>query len=258
MSTRLGLVLVRALIAAGSIGAAPPAASDASDMSVTWLTGRIYLVEDTHFDATNSLFYIGDSSVTVVGATWTPDTAKELAARVRSLTDLPIREVIDTSPDPEWSGGNAYWRDAGTEVVAATVTCDELSRTWSLTVAEVRLSHPGYPQLPLASPTKCLPSQFGLQNGAVRAYYLGPSHTRADIFVYFPKEEVLDAGSILKPFLGNMAKANVEEYPKTLRKLQDLRLNIRMIISGHWSAVHGPDLVDHYLDLLVRSRPAVK
>jgi hypothetical protein len=52
----------------------------------------------------------------------------------------------------------------------------------------------------------------------VRGFYLGPSHTQADIFVYFPKEKVLDAGSILKEQLGNMAKADVVEYPRTARR----------------------------------------
>jgi hypothetical protein len=47
-----------------------------------------------------------------------------------------------------------------------------------------------------------------------------------------------------------MAKANVEAYPTTLHKLQDLRLSIRMIIAGHWSAVHGPDLVERYLEMM--------
>jgi metallo-beta-lactamase class B len=191
-------------------------------------------------------------SVTVMGASWTPDTAKELAARIRELTALPVREVIDISPDPEWSGGNAYWKSTGAEVVAVRVTCDALARTWDARVKDIQTHQPAYPSLPLAAPTRCPSDQFELQNGDVQVFYLGPSHTAADVFVYFPKEEVLDAGSILKPFLGNMATANVEAYPNTLHKLQALHLHIRMIVAGHWSAVHGPDLVDHYLDLLKR------
>lgn len=226
-------------------------------MAVSWLTGRLYLVEDEHFVGTNSLVYIGKSSVTVVGATWTPETAKDLAASIRSFTTLPVRDVVDTSPDPEWSGGNAYWKSIGAEIVAAEPTCHALSRTWSATVEDFRKLHPAYPKLPLVAPTKCLPNRFELQNGDVRAFYLGPSHTAADIFVYFPSEKVLDAGSILKPFLGNMAKANVSDYAATLHKLEKLRLDMRMIISGHWSAVHGPDLIDRYLRLLAGAKPLV-
>lgn len=225
-------------------------------MSVSWLTGALYLVEDDHFVATNSLVYIGKSSVTVVGATWTPDTARDLADAVRQITPLPIREAIDTSPDPEWSGGNAYWKSIGADVVAAQVTCDALARTWSATVADFQKVSAGYPTLPLVSPARCYPDRFDLQNGSIQVYYLGPSHTAADVFVYFPNEQVLDAGSILKPFLGNMAKANIQAYPVTLHKLQGLHLAIRMIVSGHWSAVHGPDLIERYLDLLTGSKPA--
>lgn len=233
-----------------AVTVAPAAAAEPSDITVEWLTGALYLVDDPHFDPTNSLVYIGKTSVTVAGATWTPDTAKDLAARIRELTALPIREVIDTSPDPEWSGGNAYWKSIGANVVAAQVTCDTLARTWSATVQSERTYFPAYPSLPLAAPTQCYPSRFDLQDGHVQVFYLGPSHTAADVFVYFPREQVLDAGSIVKPFLGNMAKADVEAYPDTLHKLQELHLPIRMIVSGHWSAVHGPDLVAHYLGLL--------
>jgi metallo-beta-lactamase class B len=244
----LASVLIAVLRPEGS------AAAEAPDISMSWLTGGIYLVEDRHFVATNSLVYIGTSSVTVIGATWTPDTARQLAGLIRSFTRLPITEVLDTSPDPEWSGGNAYWRQTGATVIAARATCLALARTWRTTVERFRASHPEYPSLTLTAPTKCESNRFALQHGAVRALYLGPSHTSADIFAYFPNEKVLDAGSILKPFLGNMTNANIEQYPKTLKKLQGSHLDIRMIVSGHWSPVHGPDLVDRYLKLLAESR----
>ena len=104
--------------------------------------------------------------------------------------------------------------------------------------------------MPLILPTKTYPANFKVENGDIEAFYLGPSHNADDIFVYFPKEKVLYAGSILKERLGNLAFANLEEYPKTLRKLQQLHLEINSIISGHWSAVHGPELVDQYLAML--------
>jgi metallo-beta-lactamase class B len=240
------------MVAAVGTGLSSKAAALPATISVEWLTGDLYLVEDSHFVSTNSLIYIGPKQVTVVGATWTPDTAKELASRIGKLTPLPIREVIDTSPDPEWAGGNAYWRSIGAEIVTAQVTCDALARTWEATVKDTQTRRPTYPNLPLVAPTRCYGDEFSLQGGKIRVFYLGPSHTTADLFVYFPREQVLDAGSILKPFLGNLAKADVREYPITLRKLQRLRLPIRMIIAGHWSAVHGPDLVEHYLDLLAK------
>jgi len=239
------------LVFSGLVAAAP---AEEGGISVKQLSGPIYLVTDDHYDnTTNSLIYVGQSYVTVIGASWTPDTAKALAGQIRLISHLPIREVIDTSPDPEWAGGNRYWSSIGARVHAIDVTYNLLERTWTTTVAACRKNHPTYPQVPLALPTDRHTGDFDLENGRIRAFYLGPSHTAGDIFVYFPKERVLDAGSILKEQLGNMAKADVAEYPKTLHKLQELHLPIDVVISGHWSAVHGPELIDRYLRLLSRA-----
>jgi metallo-beta-lactamase class B len=99
-------------------------------------------------------------------------------------------------------------------------------------------------------PTKTYGADFTLENGDIRGLYLGPSQNVDDIFVYFPKQKVLYAGSILKEHLGSLAFANLEEYPKTLEKLRQLHLEIDKIISGHWSAVPGSGLIDEYLVML--------
>jgi metallo-beta-lactamase class B len=243
--------MLLAFLAGG--GAMARATAEAAPISVEWLTGSIYLVKDSNFIPTNSLVYVGARDVTVVGASWTPETARQLDEVIHSVVDLPIGEVVVTSPDPEWAGGSAYWKSIGARIVTVQATCDALARTWDATVKDTQTRQPAYPTLPLVPPTWCGPDRFSLQDGKIDVFYLGPSHTVADIFVYFPDEQVLDAGSILKPFLGNMAKADVSAYPDTLRRLQNLKLPIRMIIAGHWSAVHGPDLVDHYLGLLANA-----
>jgi metallo-beta-lactamase class B len=240
-----------ALLLAGPLHAARAQTPAPSNVSISWLTGSIYLVEDEAFDImTNSLVYVGRSQVTVIGASWTPETAKLVADQIKQITPLPITEVIDTSPDPEWSGGNGYWKTVGAKVLAIEITARLLQNTWRTTVADFRQSHPSYPDEPPVLPTEVHSGDFQLQDGDIRCFYLGPSHTAGDIFVYFPKERVLDAGSILKEHLGNMAKADVKAYPLTLHRLEALRLDTNMIVSGHWSPVHGPDLIEHYLELL--------
>lgn len=227
------------------------------ELSLQRLTGPIYLVVDPHYVSTNSLVYVGPESVTVVGATWTPDTAQELARRIKRVTDRPITAVIDTSPDPEWSGGNAYWKGIGAKILAVKATDDLLEATWTERDRRARKNHAGYPILPLVPPTAVMPDRFELQHGDLQAFYLGPTHTAGDIFVYFPREQVLDAGSILKPHLGNLADADLRAYPNTLHRLQGMHLRIRTIIAGHWSAAHGPGLIDRYLGMLQEHARAV-
>jgi beta-lactamase class A len=247
------LVIARIARAAydAAVGAGSSAVhSEPAEISLQRLRGPVYLVVDPHYASTNSVIYIGPKSVTVIGATYTPQTAGELAARIKRVTMAPITEVIDTSPDPEWSGGNAYWKDIGAKIFALKPTYDLLKNTWADRNRRAQTNHPGYPDLPLVLPTEVFPQHFELQDGNVRAFYLGPSHTPGDIFVYFPREQVLDAGSIVKEHLGNLADANLSEYPKTLERLKMMQLKIKIIVAGHWSAVHGPDLIDRYLSML--------
>jgi len=219
-------------------------------ISIYPLIDSIYVAEDSHYAKTNYAVYVGASSVTIVGAGWSPETAELLAQEIKKVTDKPVKDVILPDHDPEYAGGISYWKRSGANVVSTALTEETLKTDWTKAVDFMRKHFPSYPNLPLILPTKTYEADFTLENGNIQGVYLGPSHNEDDIFVFFPKEKVLFAGSILKEHLGNLAFANLEEYPKTLQKLQKLRLDIDKIISGHWSAVHGPELIDEYLGML--------
>ncbi len=219
-------------------------------VSIYPLIGSIYVAEDSHYAKTNYAVYIGAASVTVIGAGWSPDTAELLAREIRKVTDKPVSDVILPDHDPEYAGGSSYWKHIGANIIATELTEQVLKRDWAKAGDFTRKYFPTYPSVPLVLPTKTYRADFALANGAIHGFYLGPSHNADDIFVYFPTEKVLYAGSIVKEHLGNLAFANLEEYPKTLQKLQQLHLEIDKIIAGHWSAVHGPELIDQYLAML--------
>jgi metallo-beta-lactamase class B len=207
-------------------------------------------VEDEFYAKENSMVYVGDTSVTVIGATWTPNTAKQLVTEIRKISSAPITEVIDTNYHPDRAGGNAYFKAIGTEIVATEITQEQMVRGWDDVIQFTRSAFPAYPALPLVLPDKIVNSDFTLQDGRIRGIYLGPSHTQDGLFVYFPEEKVLYGNCILKEKIGNLKYADLVEYPKTLRKLKVLNLGYDTIIAGHYSALHGPELVDQYLALL--------
>ena len=227
-----------------------------SQLSLTHLVGPIYVAEDSYFPKENSVVYVGPESVTVVGATWTPETAELLATEIRKITPKPVSEVVNTNYHPDRAGGNAYWKGIGAQIVSTQMTYELMKRDWTKVVDWTRSGIPSYPRLPPVLPTKTYPGDFALQGGHVRAIYLGPSHTPDGIFVYFPSEKVLYGGCILKEYIGNLTFANIVEYPKTLHSLERLNLDIKIIIAGHYSAVHGPELIQQYLDLLERNSAA--
>lgn len=194
--------------------------------------------------------YVGKEFVTVVGATFSSDSARLLAGEIAKVTSKRIREVIDTNDNLDRAGGNAYYRSIGARIVSTNLTRDLMRRDWDRMVANARTRYPEFPSPPLTVPGVTYRGDFKSQGGRVRGIYLGPSHAPDDIFVYFPEEKVLYGGCILKEQLGNLALADLKEYPKTLRKLQKLNLGYTTIIAGHWSPIHGPELVNDYLRLL--------
>lgn len=245
MKVRVGIASPAVLLALiASINAGEPA------VSIYALKGSLYIAEDSHYAKTNYVVYVGAKSVTVVGGGWSPETAELLAREIRKIADKPIENVIIPDHDPEYAGGIAYWKRIGAKVVATETTERALKTEWPKATEFARKHFPTYPNVPLELPTNIYQKDFDLENGDIRAFYLGPSHNADDIFVYFPKEKVLYAGSILKEQLGNLASANLTEYPRTLDKLQELHLKIDNVISGHWSPVHGPELIDQYRSML--------
>jgi metallo-beta-lactamase class B len=229
---------------------APLAIAENPKVVLTPLRGHLYIAEDYFYSKENSVVYIGDRSVTVIGATWSPETAKLLTAEIAKVTSKPITEVIDTNYHPDRAGGNAYFKSIGANIVATKMTSDLLVHHWDEMVRYVQKGFPNYPALPLVSPDKIFDGNFELQGGAVQAIYLGQSHTPDGIFVFFPQDKVLYGNCILKEQLGNLDFADVTEYPKTLKKLKELNLGFTTIVAGHWSPIHGPELIDQYLQLL--------
>ncbi len=98
---------------------------------------------------------------------------------------------MDTDFNPERAGDNAYWQRIGAEVLATTLTGCLLRRRWAAQAVQTRAVFPDYPDVPLSLPTRTFRGDFSLQDGRIREFYIGPSHTVDDIFVYFPSQEVL-------------------------------------------------------------------
>ena len=242
------MTLIRILVL--FVLAVPLAVAENPKVVLTPLRGHVYVAEDYFYSKENSVVYVGESSVTVVGATWTPETAKLLATEIAKITQKPITEVIDTNYHPDRAGGNAYFKSIRAKILSTKMTNDLLIAHWDKMVRYVQKGSLSYPTLPLVLPDKTFPGDFELQAGGVKAIYLGASHTPDGIFVYFPQEKVVYGNCILKEQLGNLDFANLTEYPNTLQKLKNLNLGFTTIVAGHWSPIHGPELIDQYLALL--------
>ena len=224
--------------------------SFSAELSLKHLKGPLYVVEDDYFYKENSMVYVGEKYITIIGATWTSDTALLLDKELKKISKKPIKEVINTNYHPDRAGGNDYWKKIGAKIISTQMTYDLMKSDWDNSVEFTKKSIPDYPRMPLSLPDKVYKNDIVLQNGAIKSIYTGPSHTHDGIFVYFPKEEVLYGNCIIKEKLGNLSFADVKEYPKTIEKLKNLNLKITQVIGGHDGAIHGPELIDSYKKLI--------
>ena len=84
-------------------------------------------------------------------------------------------------------------------------------------------------------------------------FYGGAGHTPDNIVIWFENQKILYGGCLVKSTeakdLGNLADANVKEWPGTIKKIQKKFNNPRFVIPGHQSWA-DPQALNHTLSLL--------
>ena len=111
----------------------------------------------------------------------------EVQAKLKTITDKPVRYVINTHPHPDHTGGNAKLM-ATAQVIAHANARDAMSRG----------KQPGLPQITYTDQMR-----INLGGKEVQIISFGPCHTDGDTFVYFPGDRVLATGDCFNTGNGN-------------------------------------------------------
>ena len=94
---------------------------------------------------------------------------------------------------------------------------------------------------------------FDIGNYKFETYYAGEGHTKDNIVIWFGKYKILYGGCLVKSNenknLGNIADANLKEWPLTIKKVIKKYPNPQFVIPGHfgWTSNKG---LKHTLKLL--------
>ena len=176
----------------------------------------------------NSGVVVGDEGVLVVDAQATPAMAQDVLARIRSVTDKPVRHVVLSHYHAvRVLGASAY---AGAEVIASDVCRDMIAERGQQDMdSEIgrfprlfrgRESIPG-----LTWPTLVFHRRMTLWLGRreVQIIHIGRSHTAGDTVVWLPRERVLFSGDVVEfgatPYCGD---AHFADWPATLEAARAL------------------------------------
>ena len=217
----------------------------------------------------NSGVIIGDKFIMVSDATATPAMAQDLIARIRSVSDKPIKYVLLTHYHAvRVLGASAYLAEGATEVIASQGTYELIAERGAEDMQSEmerfpRLfrnadSIPGltWPTMVIAGgdPTKNeVPGKLVIDLGGVKVqiWHPGPGHTRGDTIAWVEEEKVLFSGDLVEYEAGvYTGDAQLEEWPATLEALRALKAEA--IVPGRGEAMKGAANVNKALDYTQR------
>ena len=196
----------------------------------------------------NTGIIIGDDAVLVADTQATPAMAADVIARIRSVTDKPIKYVVLTHYHAvRVLGASAYDPQ---QIIASQDTYDlivergeqdkasEIGRFPRL-FQNVDTVPPG-----MTWPTMTFQGKMTLWLGKleVQLLQLGRGHTKGDTVVWLPQERTLLSGDLVEfdatPYAGD---AYFTQWPKTLQNLA--ALEPRALVPGRGAALVGRDNV---------------
>ncbi len=94
--------------------------------------------------------------------------------------------------------------------------------------------------------------KFDFQDIPIEVDFIGEGHTEDSICVYLPMQKILFGGCSVKSLrsrgLGNIADANIDEWPDTIREMKRRFPEVEVIIPGH-GLEGNVSLLDHTLSL---------
>jgi glyoxylase-like metal-dependent hydrolase (beta-lactamase superfamily II) len=246
-------------------------AADESPAAVPGLRYRLDQVAEGVFCATahgvpyyvaNSVVIVGDDGVAIVDPGAGPNGARVLRAAIRTITDRPIRWVIDTHFHFDHAFGNGAFGDAPvvahdsvrpmlgkdalhTRTVAGYVAGlpaqIEKTRADVLRLAALEAYRDELATFVATPPALTLGDRVTLWLGGreVRLLHLGRGHTAGDVVVYLPRERIVCTGDLFNGYIGYMGDAYVDEWADTLARLE--ALDFETVIPGHGAPFEGKD-----------------
>jgi cyclase len=149
---------------------------------------------------------------------------EEIMAKIKTVTQQPIKYVINTHYHADHSGGNAKM------LPLADVISTQNARTNIL-----EHKQPNAP--PGVAPARIVFNQetaVFLGGKEVRARYFGRGHTNGDAIVYFPALKTIHTGDLMSgttPLIDYNGGGSVVEWTKTLDEA--MKLDFDTVIPGH-------------------------
>lgn len=216
----------------------------------------------------NAGFVVGGEAVLVVDTRFTPRLAEELAASIRSVTDLPVEYVVNTHYHPDHVWGNRVFSETGADLLARPETAVEIERYTPVYMEYYRQNKPDVYSM-IEGVRAVVPDTVGgdrtvidLGGLEVELLYFGPAHTAGDLVVSVPaRKTVFTGGLVSNGYHPNMADQGAD-FGNWLAALGRIgRIGPEVVVPGQGQP-GPPELIDRHrrymVDLMARCVEAIR
>jgi cyclase len=266
----------------GQEGPPPGSSYDGQAFTFTRIAENVYIAVGTGNLTvfSNAGIVINDNDVLLVDSHVSPAAAYSLLRELRTITDKPVRYVVNSHYHFDHAHGNQVYPPT-VEIIGHEYTRQALAEGRSLQGRTIARYIAPIPQqiaslreqlaaAPDAEARARLERQLAIQENfklatdavrptpstitmkdqltlwrggrEIRILYFGRGHTGGDVVVYLPAEKVLLTGDLLYGSLPYMGDAFIPDWIETLEKLKALDFDV--IIPGHGQPVRDRARID--------------
>ena len=228
----------------------------------------------------NAGIVVLEDGVLVVDTHSKPSAARALIEQIKTLTDKPVKYVVDTHFHWDHYQGNQAYPNAwpgGVEIISSEATRESIQLRGIPRVRHEILWVPGeigrlkadlakatdakqraeieaniqqskeylaeLMSKPMILPTLTFDRSLILHRPTrtVQVLWLGKGHTDGDVVVYLPKEKIIFAGDLVQGFTPFMGDSYPYDWIRTLREVE--KLDFDYLLGGHGVVMRGKEHV---------------
>lgn len=183
----------------------------------------------------NGMLIVDNDEVIVFDTPTDEQSSQKLLDWIKTNLNAEVKAVVATHFHSDCVGGLPVFHNANIPTYASYKTIN-FAKSKNLNIPQIGFS-------------ENLTLKVGNQN--VQALYFGEGHTKDNTVGYFPHENVLFGGCLIKEIgatKGNIEDANTESWSATVEKIKQKFPEVKIIIPGH-GKFGGTELLDYTITL---------
>jgi glyoxylase-like metal-dependent hydrolase (beta-lactamase superfamily II) len=225
-------------------------------LSATAVRGSVHVLYSQR--AGNVAVSVGPDGALVIDDHFAP-VAPQIVTVVKTLTDQPIRYVLNSHWHPDHAGGNEFLGRQGYTIVAHDNVRVRMGKEFYSNFSQKTMP---------ASPPEALPVMtfsenltFHFNGDTVRVYHAGNAHTDGDALFHFEQANVIHAGDVFVrygfPFVDLASDGSVAGMIAGCERILEIANSETLIIPGHGQIAREAD-VEEFRAMLVAARGRVQ